>query len=233
MEVCLSIDTGELINKQFGKLHVVEFLGSKGQSKYRCQCACGKTTIVPRRQLLNGRSTSCGSCFSVLTEGNHMRYVVANNDSFIFDKHDLPLIIAHRWYIDRNGYAATKIKAKTFRLTRLLLSPDNNTYIDHINGNPRDNCKSNLRLSTFTENQRNMRLPSHNSTGYKSVSFRRDRNKYRACISVGNKTKHIGYFDSAENAALAYDDTARQVFGSYACLNFPKEEEQSCRRVAS
>lgn len=231
MEVDLSIDTGELFNKQFGNLFVVEFLGSKGGSKYRCKCACGKTIIVSRNQLLNGRSTSCGSCFSVLTEDNKMRYVVANNDSFIFDKQDLPLIMAHRWYIEKNGYVATKIKEKTFRLTRLLLSPDKNKYIDHINGNPRDNRRLNLRLSTFTENQRNMRIPSHNTTGYKGVSFRRDRNKFRAYISIGNKTKHIGYYDSAENAAIAYDNKARRIFGLFACLNFPNSNEQNCKRI--
>ena len=58
----------------------------------------------------------------------------------------------------------------------------------------------------------------------------KDRGKYRAYISIQNKTKHLGCFNNAESAARAYDDAARFYFGEYACLNFPTKNEQSCFR---
>ena len=85
----------------------------------------------------------------------------------------------------------------------------------------------------YLDNQRNMKIPKHNSSGYKGVGYRQDRGKYRAYISLQNRTKHLGYFQYAEEAARAYDQAARYYFGNFACLNFPSENEQGCRRNAN
>ena len=78
-----------------------------------------------------------------------------------------------------------------------------------------------------------MRLPTHNTSGFKGVSFRKDRGKYRAYISINNRIKHLGYYDTPEDAARAYDEAARFYFAEFACVNFPRPGEQGCRCKAN
>lgn len=56
------------------------------------------------------------------------------------------------------------------------------------------------------------------STGYWGVSKKRGR--FQALFKVCGKTRFVGTFDTAEEAARAYDHAARAVFGSKARLNF-------------
>jgi len=79
---------------------------------------------------------SCGKCNKYFDEGNHMRCIINNGASFIFDKIDLTLIKKHTWSIAR-GHIRTVINGKTRYLHRLLLGAPSTVEIDHINQN---NC---------------------------------------------------------------------------------------------
>ena len=57
------------------------------------------------------------------------------------------------------------------------------------------------------------------STGYKGVS--KNRGKYMTQISINGKRKTIGRFDTAIQAALAYDQAAIKVGKKKSTLNFP------------
>ena len=54
---------------------------------------------------------------------------------------------------------------------------------------------------------------------------------YRANITIGRERRHLGYYRSAEEAAHAYDESARELFGEYARLNFPHENELAARKL--
>lgn len=166
----------------------------------------------------------------IVNEGDHLRYFDGTGKSFICDKEDLQVLQDHYWLIDTYGYPVTKVDRRTTRFTRMILHPSKEECIDHINGDTLDNRRSNLRIASRLNNQRNMGMPKHNTSGYKGVGYRKDRGKYRAYISLNDETHHIGYFNTAEEAARAYDRAARFYFGQYACLNFPEEGEQSCFR---
>lgn len=79
--------------------------------------------------------------------------------------------------------------------------PDTTYFeIDHIDGNTINNHPANLRVVTRTINCRNTRKPSHNTSGYTGVSYRKDINRYRAYIKIDQKQISIGNFSTAYEA---------------------------------
>lgn len=96
-------------------------------------------------------------------------------------------------------------------------------YIDHRNGDGLDNQRRNLRPATGTQNNANTRRRTDNTSGFKGVSWRPDANRWHARVQSGRKLRHLGYFDTAEAAARAYDAAARELFGEFARPNFPEE----------
>lgn len=105
---------------------------------------------------------------------------------------------------------------------RLVLGvSDPKSVIDHINGNGLDNRRENLRICTVSQNAMNRTRQRNNKTGFKGVSYDRVRKKFKACIHLDGKTKHLGMFLDSKEAALAYDSAAVQFFGKFAVLNFP------------
>lgn len=83
--------------------------------------------------------------------------------------------------------------------------------VDHANGVRSDNRYSNLRPCTHAENHQNRPMPSHNRTGLQGVTWHKQRSKWRAFIGVAGKHKHIGLFDSKEEAYAAYLSAKSQL----------------------
>jgi len=75
--------------------------------------------------------------------------------------------------------------------------------IDHINQDPTDNRIENLRDVTQLENLKNQALRSNNKSGYIGVHFEKSKQKYRARVQINNNRKHIGYYNTIEEAAAA------------------------------
>lgn len=98
--------------------------------------------------------------------------------------------------------------------------------IDHINQVKNDNRITNLRLATNSQNKANMVKFRNNKSGFKGVYFDRKKSKYRAHIMINYKKYQLGYFDTAEEASLAYDEKAKEVFGDFAFLNSSPQKEK-------
>lgn len=75
--------------------------------------------------------------------------------------------------------------------------------IDHLNGVRNDNRLANLRLATRAQNMQNVRHHKHNTSGYKGVSWMPSRRKWRAYIFVDYKQRHIGLYDTPQEAHVA------------------------------
>jgi len=109
-----------------------------------------------------------------------------------------------------HGYLQIKISGKTYRSHRLAWLYVNgrwpNDVIDHINHNTADNRIDNLRDVSRSMNQHNqIKAPiSNKTTGLLGATFNKEKQKYHCHIVVEGKTKHIGYFPTAELAHEAY-----------------------------
>jgi hypothetical protein len=118
-------------------------------------------------------------------------------------------------------------KYKHIQMHRTILEKYNllkdNLETDHINRNPLDNQKKNLRMVTHIENSINRGLPKNNSSGFKGVTFDKDTTnrykKWKAHIKLNNKHINLGRFLTKEEAALAYNKIAKNNFGEYCYLN--------------
>ena len=94
---------------------------------------------------------------------------------------------------------------------------------DHINRNPLDNRKCNLRICTQKQNIQNTQKRRNTKSIYKGVTFQRyNRSEcgfWRAYINKNSKRIHLGVFASEIKAGMAYNVAATMLFGTYACLN--------------
>lgn len=95
--------------------------------------------------------------------------------------------------------------------------------IDHINRVRHDNRLCNLREATHSQNMANHAIRSTNKTGFKGVYFDKFCGKYRATCSVDGKRFYLGSFNTVEEAAIAYDEKAKELQGEFAVLNFPNK----------
>jgi hypothetical protein len=98
--------------------------------------------------------------------------------------------------------------------------------IDHKSGDGLDNRRKNLRVCTHSQNTANKRKGVSNRSGFKGVSWHAGANKWESSIRRNNKEKYLGHFNCVVKAAQAYDAAAVDIFGEYACLNFPKRSLQ-------
>lgn len=151
-------------------------------------------------------------------------YVIGKTSSgteFMFDLEDFELVQQYTWGIEHYGYVVTSVP-KPHRLHRLIMSKYQEIEgfeIDHINHDKLDNRKCNLRVCTHQQNNHNQQLKSSNTTGYKGPWWDKRLRKWRATIKYDSRTVYLGYYETAELAALAYNEAATDLFGEFASLN--------------
>jgi hypothetical protein len=141
----------------------------------------------------------------------------------IVDDDIAPMVLARKWHIadrKRGIYFSTSIlfpdgKYRDVKLHRFILECPPGLLVDHKNGNHLDCRRQNLRVCTTAENTRNQPIHKTTTTGYKGVSVHRRSGKYRAQIRFNNRFIHIGVFSTPEEAAAAYDKTAKKLFGEF------------------
>ena len=101
---------------------------------------------------------------------------------------------------------------------KLMTGADPVLPIDHKDGNKQNNSWGNLRQATKQENAFNQGTSRRNKTGFKGVSFDKERGKFYSCIRANGRTMSLGRFDSAESAYQAYQIAARRFHGDFANL---------------
>jgi hypothetical protein len=130
---------------------------------------------------------------------------------FWVDDEDADRVSARRWSTDRDYIVSGRV-----RLARFVLDAPAGLEVDHVNGNKRDNKKSNLRLATKAENQRNKGKYKSNTTGFKGVSFDKSSGKFEARFKVNGRQYFAGRYATAEEASVAVSHAREIAHGDFA-----------------
>ena len=140
------------------------------------------------------------------------------------DDEDYEWLNQWKWYVQKkphNNYVMRSEgpfgKQKKISMHRFILGlTDPNMLADHKNHNGLNNQRSNLRVSTSSQNQANRRISkSKKSSKYLGVYWSKVNNNWFAQILK----KHIGCYDNEIDAAIAYNNEAKKVHGDFANLN--------------
>ena len=110
-------------------------------------------------------------------------------------------------------YAAISFNGKQTLLHRYILKPQQCEIIDHIDRNPLNNTRQNLRIATFQLNSLNRNMQKNNTSGVVGVSYAKDRNKWTSQIKVNNKTISLGHFLKKEDAIKVRKEAELLYFG--------------------
>jgi hypothetical protein len=106
----------------------------------------------------------------------------------------------------------------TVLLHRLITSAPKGLLVDHVNRDGLDNRRANLRLCNESQNKANRPAPRSNTSGYKGVS-KTPSGRWSAYITVDYRRRALGTFDTAAEAAQAYNAAAIEAWGEFAFLN--------------
>ena len=104
--------------------------------------------------------------------------------------------------------------AETGLLHRYIMEATDGLVVDHINGDPLDNRRENLRVCTQKQNCQNR--GATRKTGLKGISLHKATNRWRAYIKIDGRQKHLGLFPTMEEASKAYAEAAHKYFGEFA-----------------
>lgn len=158
---------------------------------------------------------------------------LTNGGSTTIDDEDYDYLMQWNWQSNRNTgvYRCTSengirkiILMHRVIAERMRLNTEG-LQIDHKDRNPFNNQRSNLRVATNSQNNMNRDKNENNTSGYKGVWWDEQSSKWRARIVKDDRKYYLGYFDDPIEAAKAYDQKARELFGRFAVLNFPDEPD--------
>lgn len=146
---------------------------------------------------------------------------------------DLPKIQARKWFAYRiagsgqsgqvylYGFkAGSKAGGKKVWMHNVIMDPPEGHEVDHINQNPLDNRRENLRVVSHQENCRNRGKRRTKSTSeWLGVCWSREKGRWKAAIRVDGRALHLGYFSDEREAAQAYNFATWSHFGPEAQFN--------------
>lgn len=204
-----------LVGKKFGRLEVLEFFGVKDKNKlWKCLCSCGNIKYLSTYYINKEKVLSCG-CL-------RLEKCSEANTSHGLSKTE----IYKRW-------AAMKRRCKAkdgscYDINNIQYAPEWESFdkffsdmssgfsvnleldrIDVTKGYNKENC----RWVNHSENNYNKNLQINNSSGKSGVSFCKSLGKYRAYITIDGKQKHLGLFETFDEACAERLKAELDVWG--------------------
>lgn len=152
-----------------------------------------------------------------IIDGKTTYIKIYNNGEYsatsIIDTEDIDIAKQYNWHINKGGYVTYKSDTMGhIFLHRLVTKCEEDKIVDHINRNPLDNRKENLRICTQTENMQNKSIQSNNKSGHAGVFYYDKINKWGSRITVNKKNINLGYFESIEDAIKIRKEAEERYF---------------------
>lgn len=225
----------DLTGQKFGLLTVIQ--QTKKPENYKtkgvywiCKCDCGNIKTIFTRRLIDGKAKSCGcnnlACGKKTTKNDFCIkdnfayiYIPNSKNRCIIDADDLEKVLKHHWNMSKKGYIYSKFMenkiSKIVYIHRLVLGVKDKRIVDHINGNPLDNRKCNLRIVSRLENVWNHKEFITNTSGFTGIKKNKKGKEWSAFIGYKNKYIHLGSFDNKQDAINARKTAEIKYYGEY------------------
>ena len=214
------------------------------------RCRCGREYSV-QPAFLRKPEPKCRNCSNAIKSrishgapdfhfqitGSSAVGTLPSGDTFIIDVEDIPRVSCRHWYkkADQNYILNdTKENGKLVsrvRLHRFLMGLDNDDarIVDHINRNPMDCRKSNMRIATQAQNCLNKSARSNNTTGY--IGVHKSSGKFQAAIWIAGKDIRLIRCEDRVLCAQMYNHAARLLYGEFVGeLNDVPEADPETKR---
>ena len=226
----------KIIKSRESKLRYYRKKFPNANPKKRCEevcCICGATfsshfegkpycNLHYLRMKTNGTPEFVGrkSKNEFAVDGDTVKCKTSSGVEFLISNSDLDTVMKYTWCLSKTGYLVANINGSVTKLHRYLLSPGKGVLVDHINGDPKDNRRENLRVCKPKDNSRNAKKKSEHSIicGVQKKS----NGKYRARIMVDRNEIALGTFDTVEEAIEARRQAEIKYFGDYSPMSSRK-----------
>jgi hypothetical protein len=169
-----------------------------------------RTRITPNDFIIDGDTCKIG-CYNIYCD--LVGYA-------LIDAEDVDRCKPHKWYFEVDGYVSSTTAGSLHHFI-LGTKPRSGVFPDHKNRVCHDNRKDNLRIATTSQNACNSKINSRNKTGYKGVYF--NGKEFVVYICSNGKNNLVGKYNTKEEAAMIYNQKAKELHGEFAFQNTLKE----------
>lgn len=210
-------------------------------AQWVCKCVCGNSEPFVRlgNSIRRGLTKSCG-CLQIesgikngkathktnrydLTGNYGIGWTSNTDEEFYFDLEDYDKIKDICWNarLDDTNYKSLvgvdTDNGKNVKFSQIVFVSTKGFQCDHIDRNPLNNRKNNLRPATNSENSRNRNRLSSNTSGITGVTFNKKQNRWVARINDNvNHRISVGSFINKEDAIIARLKAEKMYYGEFA-----------------
>ena len=213
--------TGQIGANGWKAIADTERVSKDGHHIWKIQCVhCGKLIENSMRHFHDGiKQCSCQkrSTTQYFIEGEEVRCVTSKGDIFYISLIDLEKISSYSWCKSGNGYFVARDirKPKNVSLHSLIMETPEGLVVDHIDRNPANNRRSNLRICRTIDNMQNI---SPRMKKEVNVTYDKQTGKWAASIRFLGKKLWLGRHDTKEEAITVVLQKKEELNSPY----FPK-----------
>lgn len=247
----------DLSGQRFGYLTVLPQyrIMTRGKTQYTewlCRCDCGTEKWVSSSNLKGGGVRSCGCRrYELNYEKQHMinsydldsfDYGICflqNGKQVLFDKEDYDKIKPFYWYTKRRtnyilcdaprglGYNRETVYLHRFVMGIGFEKFSYDKVVDHVNGDPLDNRKCNLRITSQLNNMANQNRRTNTKTGIPGITVEQKTGGYIVRVGRGMERVYGGYFMNLEDAIARNNELRNELYGDYSYTNSQKISKEN------
>lgn len=216
----------DLVGQVFGRLTVVSKADRSNSRKvlWNCECSCGNSKVVRGCSLKSGDTQSCGCLNAERAKGLHTTHGLHKHPLYkvfigMIDRCFNPKSTHYEDYGGRGITICDRWKDSLGNFIEdVAVGYGKGLHLDRIN-NDGNYTPDNVRWVTPQQNNMNRGGAKNSTSKYKGVSWNKATTKWRADIRKDGKLHYLGLFTDETEAALAYNEKAKELFGEYANLN--------------